>query len=199
MTASTSRQGDIFNVTFRDIRVETRTEAPRWWGNGEWLSITVEPRYAGDQVGRVSGLHFDNIVARTENGGLLSGRAGAGVANVTMTDVDVTVTAGIGNYSLGHGPPCSALGKNISCLGTRDHRPSYVEDVHCTLHGNCRTPAKADGLFLENVHGVRLKRVAVRFVSPPGSTTPPAWFGECVHADNQSSGIVQLQSVCTRP
>ena len=82
-------------------------------------------------------------------------------------------------------------------MGTRDHRPSYVEDIHCTLRGNCRTPAKADGLFLENVHGARLERVAVHFVTPPGSATPPAWFGECVNVDERSTGVVQLQNQCT--
>ena len=192
--------GDIYNISFRDISIETRYAAPRWWGNGEWLAITVEARNSGDQVGRLFSLSFRHIRVRAENGGLLSGRAGEGVSNVSFQDVNVTITTGVGNYSSGDGPPCFVLGRNTTCMGTHDHRPSYAEDVNCSLFGNCRTAAHADGLYLENAHSVDLERMHVRFEPAPGSKAPPPqWFGECVRADNQSTAIAQREGSCVHP
>lgn len=96
--------GDVHNVTFRDLRVETRYVAPRWWGNGEWLSITSQPRNPGDSIGRCYDILLDGITARSENGGLVSGRA-HGVQNITLRNVHVTIDR-FGNYSNGSGPPC---------------------------------------------------------------------------------------------
>eukprot|EP01079_Euglenida_sp_SAG-EU17-18_P004499 gene4499-4736_t len=67
--------GSIFNVTWRNVSVETEYRAPRWWGNGEWATITAEPRNPGDIIGRTHDLKFIGVRARSENGGLFSGRA----------------------------------------------------------------------------------------------------------------------------
>jgi len=96
--------GDVHNVTFRDIRVETRYVAPRWWGNGEWLTITSQPRNRGDKIGRVYDILLQNITARSENGGLVSGMAN-GMQNLSLVNVHVTIDR-FGNYSDGSGPPC---------------------------------------------------------------------------------------------
>ncbi|CAM9221607.1 unnamed protein product, partial [Ectocarpus fasciculatus] len=159
--------GDIHNVTYRNINVETRYVAPRWWGNGEWLSVTAEKRHPDDAIGRTYDLVFENINAVTENGGLISGKL-HGVQGLVMRNVNVEL-AQWSNYSTGAGPPCQHKtfedtpdGANeMPCMGTQDHRPSYTEDHHCSYY--CRTIAKADGLYLENVHHAVLDRVAVTF------------------------------------
>ena len=184
--------GDIRNVTFRDIFVQTRYQAPRWWGNGEWVSVTVEPRYkASDKVGRLSGLHFENITAQSENGGLVSGVPGA-ISNVTFANIDVQIRAGIGNFSGGRGPPCCTPGgtQNITCMGTFDHRPSFLEDTHCTLFGNCRTPGNASALRVENVRGLKFEN----FHSSFGHPVQP-WF------DSQRCslvGCVDVMGTCAK-
>lgn len=178
--------GDIRNITFRDIKIETRYQAPRWWGNGEWLAVTVEPRHQNDTIGQTQNLSFEHISARSENGGLLSGLAGAGIQGVSFSDVNLTITRGIGNYSTGLGPPCCPPGGrgNITCMGTRDHRPSYTEDVACTSFGNCRVPGKADGFHMENVHDVLLADVQVRFEGHA------EWYGACATQSNMTTGVV---------
>lgn len=124
-------QGDIHNVTYRNINVETRYVAPRWWGNGEWLVVTAEKRHEDDVIGGVFDLVFENINARSENGGLISGKNN-GVFNVTMSNVSVTIDAW-SNYSLDGGPMCQRMTKelqpnnDIDCRGAQDHRPSYTE------------------------------------------------------------------------
>lgn len=184
-------KGDIRNVTFRDIRVQTRYQAPRWWGNGEWLSVTVQPRFnASDKIGRLTGLRFEHITAHSENGGLLSGVSGL-INDVSFVDVEVEIVTGIGNFSDGKGPPCCVPGgaRNISCMGTLDHRPSYREDVGCTLFGNCRTPGKASPLRVENVRGLRFENFKGRF----GNPSQP-WFDarRCV-----LNGCADVVGTCT--
>ena len=177
--------GSIYNLTFRDIRVETRYQSPRWWGNGEWLSFTVEPRYIGDSVGDIHDLRFEGITARSENGGLLSANIPNGVNNVVFSDINVTILSGIGNYSTGLGPACCKPGGDeMTCMGTRDHGPSYVEDVDCTSFGNCRTVAKADGLRIENAHNVLLEDFNVEFEGDRQD-----WFGGCVALDERCTEV----------
>lgn len=123
--------GNIHNVTYRNINIETRYVAPRWWGNGEWLSITAEKRHPTDQIGRTYDIVFENINAVSENGGLISGRLN-GVQGLIMRHITVEL-AQWSNYSTGQGPPCQhgTLDENadneIYCMGTQDHRPSYSE------------------------------------------------------------------------
>ena len=64
-------QGDIRNVTWSNIKIETRYEAARWWGNGEWLGITNSPRNL--PCGNIRNMKFINITGRSENGGLSHG------------------------------------------------------------------------------------------------------------------------------
>jgi hypothetical protein len=83
--------GNIFNITWSNIVMETRYVAPRWWGNADWIGVTAEQRNAGDVIGNTSNLRFVNITARSENGGLISGWAN-GVFNVSLENIDLTLT-----------------------------------------------------------------------------------------------------------
>merc|ERR1712196_443679 len=140
-------------------------------------------------MGSTTGLRFENITARSENGGLLSAVAGQGISDVVFEGINLTITTGIGNYSSGEGPACCTPGgrENITCMGTRDHRPSYIEDVNCTDFGNCRTlPAKADALRLENAHNVSVEDFTVQF--GPKKTS---WYGKCLTFDSMSTQVVK--------
>ena len=70
-------------------------------------------------------------------------------------------------------------------MGTRDYRPFDLGD--CSYY--CRTASKADGLFIENAHGVVLKNVTFEYELPR-----KPWYGKClvvsVHIANFSSGRV---------
>eukprot|EP01062_Namystynia_karyoxenos_P000950 TRINITY_DN10342_c0_g2_i1.p1 TRINITY_DN10342_c0_g2~~TRINITY_DN10342_c0_g2_i1.p1 ORF type:complete len:487 (+),score=119.14 TRINITY_DN10342_c0_g2_i1:81-1463(+) len=167
--------GDIHNVTWRNIEVETRYVAPRWWGNGEWLWITSQPRNKGDAIGRLYDLHFANISARTENGGYIGGLAN-GVQNVTFDNVSVTVTAWT-NYSADGVRLC--LADEIipfPCRGTVDHRPAPEA---CS---ECRQRAAANGILFESVDGVALNEVSVAFEQQGAER--PQWYGKCVATHN---------------
>ena len=187
--------GNIHNITYRNIRIETRHVAPRWWGNGEWLTMTTEPRYEDTIVGETYNILFENIYAVTENGGLISNLV-YGVQGLVMRNVSVVLDRW-SNYSTGDGPLCQkadpeGTGDNeIPCMGTQDHRPSYTEDINCSYY--CRTPAAADGLYLQNVQGAILHDVSVEF---KGTVEEVPYWGKCLVVDNQSSISSNLNFNC---
>jgi hypothetical protein len=201
--------GNIRNVTWSNIKIETRYEAGRWWGNGEWLGITNNPRAGGPVTGNIADMTFVNITGRSENGGLLSGLSG-GIHNITFENIFIKIEAW-SNYSTGAQLCCAdaavcvgkictphplKTGTPIGCMGTRDYRPGLAADpptgTNCTK-GHERTPSKADGIYLENAHGVEFTNVAFEYASPR-----KAWFGECVNIDKYSTDVRGAKGIkCT--
>ena len=214
--------GDISNVTFSNIKVETRLQAPRWWGNGDWLSVNNNPRGNGETIGTISNLHFINITGRSEGGGLLSGISG--LSDVSFENVFVKIEAW-SNYSDGSGPPCYEDAPSCSNMtGAEDEPPQPSEDVVCVAHPlptdtemGCLgqldyrpTPGsdalegtdgyyarvgvgRADALFVENGRSVRFENVAFEFESPR-----KPWFGDCLRIDDNSAAITGAEGVqCT--
>ncbi|CAJ1404561.1 unnamed protein product [Effrenium voratum] len=194
--------GKVYNLTWRDIRIETRYQAPRWWGNGEWLSFTtrkrsLEPPQPEGEAGDLRDLWFENIVARSENGGLLSGHGNSKVRNVTFLNVKVNITPGIGNYSQGQGPNCCLRDENATtchqvCMGSKDYRPSYEEDVGCDSFGNCRARGLAYGLRVENAEYVKVLNMSVSFASPR-----QPWFGRWCFSKDEISSVGFDGAKCT--
>ena len=66
---------------------------------------------------------------------------------------------------------------SVQCMGTRDYRPFDLGN--CSYY--CRTASKADGLFIENAHGVVLKNVTFEYELPR-----KPWYGKCLVVSNRS-------------
>ena len=60
--------GDIENVLFSNITVETQVQPDKWWGAGEPIHITHLPRTEGTPLGHVRHIRFSNILCQGENG-----------------------------------------------------------------------------------------------------------------------------------
>jgi hypothetical protein len=84
-------EGNISNVEFRDIRLVSRYHSDPWWGRGEAISLTVHPRNVQTKVGKLSGVRFRDITARTENSARICGSAESPITDVTMERVTLTV------------------------------------------------------------------------------------------------------------
>jgi hypothetical protein len=202
MSIQQRSQGNIMNVTFSNINIETRYESPRWWGNGEWLAVTNSPRDNGYAIGQIRGLKFVNITGRSENGGILSGLSG-GAHDILFENINMKIET-YGNYS--DGPlPCfqnpvicsndtehicieqtAVPGSQISCLGSLDYRPTPMGN--CSFY--CRSASKANGVFLENAHDVTFKNVTFEFETPRKD-----YFGTCLKVDKRSTNVVGSDSI----
>ena len=123
-------QGDIRNVTWSNIKIETRYEAARWWETGNGLGSRIPHETFLAETFEI------NITGRSENGGLLSGLSG-GVSDITFENIHIKIAAW-SNYSTGPEPCCAngpiyvgpkcvphttKTGSQITCMGSRI-RPS---------------------------------------------------------------------------
>ncbi len=54
-------EGNVYNITFRDIRFIAEYHSFPWWGRGEGISFTVVPRLAGTKNGRLHDILVENV------------------------------------------------------------------------------------------------------------------------------------------
>jgi polygalacturonase len=87
LTIQLRDEGDVYNVTFADIRFTAHNTAPPWWGRGEAISLTAIPRKPGVKVGKIHDIHFRNIKGKAENSARIDGSAQSRIRNVTMENV----------------------------------------------------------------------------------------------------------------
>jgi hypothetical protein len=65
--------GDIENVLFSNMTIETQVQPPKWWGAGEPIYISNLPRNGIAPLGHVRQIRFSNLLCRGENGIYLRG------------------------------------------------------------------------------------------------------------------------------
>lgn len=83
--------GNIENVCFSNINIETRRFSDQWWGKAEPISITAINRKAGIQVGHIRNVHFQNINCIGENGVFLHGSPHSILEDISFDRVRVTL------------------------------------------------------------------------------------------------------------
>ena len=61
--------GSIYDIKFKNIKIETKRFSPReWWGKAEGIYITNLKRYTNGLLGKIYNLNFDNIDINGESG-----------------------------------------------------------------------------------------------------------------------------------
>ncbi len=99
-------EGTVRDVVFSDITIESRLFSDVWWGKAEPIYVTSFPRAAVDnkdgnwrfpkgatrgECGEVSGIVFENITARSENGAFIGGETIGKVKNITLRNVEINL------------------------------------------------------------------------------------------------------------
>ena len=80
-------EGDIENVLFANITVETGFSPHKWWGAAEPIHISHFPRTPQTKLGRVRNIRFNNILCRSENGIFLHGWTNRPLENIVLDNV----------------------------------------------------------------------------------------------------------------
>lgn len=83
--------GNIEDVSFSDITVQTRLYADPWWGKAEPIHISVLSRTPGTKVGTLRNVRFSNIKALGENGIYISGSPDSRPEGIVLDKVRLTV------------------------------------------------------------------------------------------------------------
>ena len=217
--------GDVTNVTWSNIQIETRYQAPRWWGNGEWLSFTNNPRGNNHTIGKVAGMRFVNISGRSENGGILSGLSG-GAHDIHFENVHITI-ATWSNYSNGSGPVCYADARVCSndtgssspsppqtrcaatpfgatyspgatlphCMGSRDYRPTIGSDHRDPRISPAHSYYVRVPALADALYLENAHNVTFQGVHFEYAAPRRAWFGDCLVVDQYSDGIKGAEAI----
>lgn len=84
-------QGNVENVRFTNIIIETRRFYDRYWGKAEPIYVTALDRDEATKAGTIKNIYFGNITCKGENGVYISGQAGNPVQEVVLENVRVEV------------------------------------------------------------------------------------------------------------
>ena len=83
--------GNVSNVSFSNIIIETRRFCPDWWGSAEPIAITAFRRDENTVCGKVENIRFFNITCHGENGVLIYGTKDNPIKNVHFENVSVVL------------------------------------------------------------------------------------------------------------
>jgi polygalacturonase len=134
-------EGNVYGITFRDIRFTARHYSAPWWGRGEAISFTAIPRDPATRVGTLHHITVERVTGRAENSERIEGSAGARAHDITFRQVAVT-------------------------LGRRTRYPGGVFDNRPTSAVAAEEPHDTPGFFLRHVDRVVLDRCRVAWDRP---------------------------------
>lgn len=79
--------GNIENVRFSNINIETRKFSNQWWGSSEPIYVTAIDRKNGIKAGNIKNIQFQNINCVSENGIFVLGSDDNYVENITFDNI----------------------------------------------------------------------------------------------------------------
>lgn len=84
-------EGDIENVMFSNITIETQFQPHKWWGAAEPVHISHFPRGKGTKLGHVRHIRFNNILSRSENGVYIRGWETQPVEDIVLDNIRLEI------------------------------------------------------------------------------------------------------------
>lgn len=84
-------QGNIYNITYRDITFTSRYFSAPWWGRGEAISFTATPRTPQGPLGAIHDILVRNVRGRAENSARIDGHATSRIHDIIFDNVSLTL------------------------------------------------------------------------------------------------------------
>ena len=100
------RKGNISNMVFSNMIIDTRLYPGEWWGHGEPIHISALPGLGNKEVGTISNVRFSNIIATGEEGIVLYGSNESTLKDISFNNIQLTLVKGAftdvnaGNFDL---------------------------------------------------------------------------------------------------
>jgi polygalacturonase len=151
--------GDIENILFANITIETQLQSNKWWGAGEAIHVSHLPRNPDTKLGHVRQIRFSNILCKGESGIYLRGCAAQPLEDIVFDNVRVEVGKTSGEPG-----------------GFYDDRPIGSASSGGQFAG-IYTNAIA-GIFAREVNGLTLRNVQVVWDTPKNGI-----YGEALDQD----------------
>ncbi|HEY8971732.1 MAG TPA: glycosyl hydrolase family 28 protein, partial [Puia sp.] len=131
------RKGDMENMIFSNMIIDTRLYPGQWWGHGEPIHISALPGLGFREVGRISHLRFSNIIAKGEEGIVLYGSDESRLQDIRMDRVRLTITKG---------PLTDQYSGNFDLRAANDSRQALFQHDIPAIYAR-----KTDGLTLKDI------------------------------------------------
>lgn len=130
-------EGDVEQVVFSNMVVETRLFDDAWMGRGEPIVVKALPPTSLSRPGRVRNVVFRNVLARSENGVYVEGEHPDRIEGIRFESVDLT------------------LAKSSRWPGGRlDRRPCTTDGIR---------PHPTSGFMIQKASDVTLRNCSVRW------------------------------------
>lgn len=90
LTIQLRDEGNVENITFRDITFLSRYHSDPWWGRGEAISFTAIPRLPESKIGQIRNVRVENVTGVAENSIRINGTKESRIQHVQFENVHVT-------------------------------------------------------------------------------------------------------------
>jgi hypothetical protein len=137
-------RGDIENIQFSNITIETRMHTGHWWGHGEPIHVSAVPIYENVVSGEIRNVRFTDITARSESGIVVHGLKEKPIKNLNFRDVRLTFLPS---------PLSATYGGNF------DLRPTFDKAWAIFKHD-------IPGLFGRYVNGLKIEGFDLEWIGP---------------------------------
>jgi polygalacturonase len=87
-------KGNMENMIFSNMIIDTRLYTGQWWGHGEPIHISTLPGIGSDSVGEIKNIQFNNIIATGEEGIVIYGSKESVLKNISFNNVQMTLKKG---------------------------------------------------------------------------------------------------------
>jgi parallel beta-helix repeat protein len=154
--------GEMSNIVFSNMIIQTRLHTGEWWGHGEPVHISAIPGPGSKTVGRIRNVRFSHLVAIAQTGIVLYGSSPGLLKDITFDDVDLTIDSG---------PLSGSYGGNI------DLRPAGDLSLAIFRHA---IPA----VFAQGVDGLNIRHFHVHW-----GANLPSYFEKGAPAFPGCSGV----------
>lgn len=88
------RKGNMENMIFSNMIIDTRLYTGQWWGHGEPIHISAVAGLGSDSVGEIKNIQFNNIIATGEEGIVVYGSKESILKNISFNNVQMTLKKG---------------------------------------------------------------------------------------------------------
>jgi hypothetical protein len=151
------RKGNMENMLFSNMIIDTRLYPGQWWGHGEPIHISALPGLGSKEVGTISNVRFSNIIASGEEGILLYGSEESTLRDIRFDHLQLNIQKGaFTDY----------YGGNFDLRATNDPKLAiFKHDI----------PA----IYARYVHGLTLEDIDVRW-----DPSLPDYFTNAVSCDH---------------
>ena len=85
------QKGDMENIIFSNIVINTRLHSGQWWGHGEPIHISSVPGLGSKETGTIRHVHFSNIIASSESGILIYASANGLIDDISFDNIDLSI------------------------------------------------------------------------------------------------------------